>query len=147
MDTTFYSAEARTAPQNDAGNILNLTQHSATAEQLAAGVSDLPAEVREELSALLTFEDIPSSEVLRMRSIAVTGLALAEGAKPGTRIMVGGAPFFMEELCHSLRVAGLIPVFAFSRRESVEQAMPDGSVRKVAVFRHLGFVEPDAPRE
>lgn len=127
-------------------NILNLTQHSATAEQLAAGVVDLPAEVREELSALLTFADIPSAGMLRMRGILIAGLALAEGAKPGDKVMIGGAPFFMEELCHSLREAGLRPVFAFSRRESVEQTTPDGAVRKVAVFRHLGFVEPDVPQ-
>ena len=29
--------------------------------------------------------------------------------------------------------------FADSLRESVEQTLPDGSVKKVAVFRHLGF--------
>jgi hypothetical protein len=31
-------------------------------------------------------------------------------------------------------------VYAFSRRESTEAVQEDGSVRKVAVFRHLGFV-------
>lgn len=32
------------------------------------------------------------------------------------------------------------PVYAFSTRESVEQTQADGSVRKVNVFRHTGFV-------
>jgi hypothetical protein len=56
--------------------------------------------------------------------------------------MIGGAPFFMEPLSRALRDAGYKPIFAFSRRESVERTMPDGTVQKVAIFRHLGFVEP-----
>lgn len=32
--------------------------------------------------------------------------------------------------------------YAFSRRESVETQLPDGSVKKSSVFRHIGFVEP-----
>jgi hypothetical protein len=81
-----------------------------------------------------------------MRSIAVMGLLMASGAKPGDRVMLGGAPFFMEALSRNCRECSLVPVFAFSRRESVEQTMPDGTVRKVASFRHLGFVEPAAPQ-
>lgn len=30
-------------------------------------------------------------------------------------------------------------IFAHSKRDSVDHIMPDGSVKKVAVFRHLGF--------
>ena len=36
---------------------------------------------------------------------------------------------------------GVPAVYAFSVRESVEQPQPDGSVRKVNVFRHVGFVQ------
>lgn len=128
-------------------SIWNATQHVATPEQREQGVVDLPAEAREQLSKLLTFEELPTSQMLRMRSIAVVGQLMANGAKPGDRVMIGGAPFFMEELSHSCRECGLVPVFAFSKRESVEQVQPDGSVRKVAVFRHLGFIEPTAPQQ
>lgn len=128
------------------GVIWNATQHAATAEQIAQGVVDLPAEARAELAKLLTFEELPTAEQLRIRSCMVVGCILATGAKPGDRIMLGGAPFFMEELSHSCRELGFIPVFAFSRRESVEQTLEDGTVRKVAVFRHLGFVEPATPQ-
>ena len=38
------------------------------------------------------------------------------------------------------REHGIQPVFAFSVRETEEQKQADGSVRKVAVFRHAGFV-------
>lgn len=107
---------------------------------------DLPAEAREDLAKLLTFEELPTPEQLRLRSIIIAGQLMAYGAKPGDKVMIGGAPFFMEELSHSCRECNLVPVFAFSRRESAEQVMPDGTVRKVAIFRHLGFVEPTAPQ-
>ncbi len=40
-------------------NILNLTQHPATPEQLEAGVVDLIGESLEHMTALLTFHEIP----------------------------------------------------------------------------------------
>jgi hypothetical protein len=47
----------------------------------------------------------------------------------------------------ALRAHGITPLYAFSVRESVDQVQPDGSVRKVATFRHAGFVgcEADEP--
>lgn len=149
MGTTNSSLgklSAHTTQQVESKVIWNATQHTATAEQVEQGVVDLPEEARENLARLLTFEELPDSMQLRMRSIAVVGQLRAHGAQPGDRIMLGGAPFFMEELSHTCRECGLVPVFAFSRRESVEQMQSDGTVRKVAVFRHLGFVEPAVPQ-
>lgn len=60
-----------------------------------------------------------------------------EGAESA---MIGGAPFLMAPLEGALRTRGVIPLYAFSVRESVEEALPDGSVRKTQVFRHAGFV-------
>ena len=56
--------------------------------------------------------------------------------------MIGGAPWLMGTLETKLREYGIQPMYAFSRRESVEQKQPDGSVRKVNVFRHAGWVKP-----
>lgn len=126
--------------------IWNATQHLATPEQREQGVVDLPAKAREKLCQLLTFEELPSSIQLRGRSISVVGLLADAGAKCGDRVMLGGAPFFMEALSRNCRECALVPVFAFSRRESVEKQMPDGSTVKTAVFRHLGFVEPAIPQ-
>ena len=47
----------------------------------------------------------------------------------------------LPELEAALRQQGFTPLYAFSVRESADQTQPDGSVRKVAVFRHVGFVE------
>lgn len=118
------------------GAILNLTQHVATPDQLADGVYE--PEEKEAIQKLLTFEELPGPFEIIGRATALAKLAVKNGAKTA---MIGGAPFLTSVLQESLRAKGIRPVYAFSRRESVEQTMPDGSTRKVAVFRHLGFVE------
>ena len=55
-------------------------------------------------------------------------------------VMIGGAPFFMAALESALRDVGVTPIYAFSKREVVEEPQSDGSVKKTAVFRHAGFV-------
>lgn len=114
--------------------IVNLTQHDPTAEQAAEGVFQFSAG---EIRPLLNFNDLPSRGEIEARAQALASLARASGAEAA---LVGGAPFLMEPLCAALREAGVRPLFAFSRRESVEEALPDGSVRKVAVFRHAGWI-------
>ena len=58
-----------------------------------------------------------------------------------TAAMIGGAPWMMAKLERALLEIGVPSVYAFSVRESAEQTQPDGSVRKVNVFRHAGFVD------
>lgn len=117
--------------------IINLTQHQATPEQMEAGVFNTTLLVQARISQLLTFDYIPSAEEMTERAFAINCIAVASGADAA---MIGGAPFFMYRLATALKNVGIQPLFAFSKRESEEQAQPDGSVRKVAVFRHIGFV-------
>lgn len=131
--------------------ILNLTQHLATAEQRDAGVVDLPPAERETLQALLTFDRLPTGEQVFGAAKDIAALAAriiadpldVTGKAPLPRVMIGGAPFLMADLERALRKQGIVAVYAFSVRESVEQAQPDGSVKKTAVFRHRGFVESE----
>lgn len=118
--------------------ILNLTQHPASQEQASAGVQDLPGGLAAWLRRLLTFEEIPSALDLERRAASVTAIAAKQEARAA---MIGGAPFFMAPLQAALRERGIKPLFAFSRRESREETLPDGSTKKVAMFRHLGFVD------
>ena len=121
--------------------IINLTQHPATAEQAEAGVIDLPPQERQELQRLLTFEELPSALQVRQRAWGIEALAARAAESCGaTAAMIGGAPFLMAPLEAALRRTGIAPVYAFSRRESVEEVQPDGSVRKINTFRHAGFV-------
>lgn len=119
--------------------ILNLTQHIATNEQVAAGVIDLPERTRALLQEALTFDELPSVASLKARadSIAIMAAGHSEGFRSA---MIGGASYFMPFLERSLWEVGIRPLYAFSRRESQEQVLPDGSVKKVAVFRHQGFI-------
>jgi hypothetical protein len=47
----------------------------------------------------------------------------------------------MHPLHNMLEWRGIWPLYAFSRREVQEEPQPDGSVKKVSVFRHVGFVQ------
>jgi len=120
--------------------ILNLTQHAATPEQIAAGVVNLPADVRAEVSRLLTFEELPDYDEVRCRAWHLANI-VREHVGSGDAVMLGGAPYLMGPLETNMRAIQVRAVYAFSRRESVEQVQPDGSVRKVNVFRHAGFVQ------
>ena len=120
--------------------IINLTQHKATTDQLAAGVKDFSDEDRVYLSEALNFSSVPTMEVIYDRVEKLNGLAHKEGHF-GTQVMIGGALWLMAPLIRRLMLEGFRPVFAFSVRESVDEVQADGSVKKVAVFKHAGFVE------
>ena len=119
--------------------IVNLTQHQATPEQVEAGVIDFDVHTRKWLGELLTFDEIPSHQdmVSRAREIVRTFV----NPEWHDKAMIGGAPYFMPFLEKELRTAGVKPVYAFTKRESVEHVVDDGSVRKTNTFRHIGFVE------
>ena len=127
--------------------ILNLTQHPATAEQIAQGVVDLPEEMREVLKSLLTVNDLPSRSEIQDRCEAIAGLIfLTDAENAPAAVMIGGAPWMMGQIVKSLQTAGVVQCLAaFSKRESVERIDPaTGTVTKTAVFRHIGFVECSA---
>ena len=114
--------------------IVNLTQHTSTTEQNCV---DLTGEDRRMLLAALTFETLPRFTEIQERAAAIASLA---ADTHHDNAMIGGAPFLMATLERELRARGITPMYAFSVRESAEQVQPDGSTRKVAVFRHAGFV-------
>jgi len=189
--------------------ILNLTQHLATPEQVAAGVVDLLPQQRELLRELLTFDDLPTPGEVEARAEKLASLAsdffaaassdyaaaqdalgeadaahsaawdalgeavadetsvdadaaaslfaaarqtrraavaarrAAAAARRGRTAMIGGGPYLLAPLERALRRTGVDSLYAFSVRESSEERLPDGSVKKVAVFRHLGFVRAE----
>jgi len=129
--------------------ILNLTQHNATPEQKAQLVVE-PRMCKDKIRELLTFEEIPTREEIEARAKELARIATSEASMYAgdtdneiwiTRVMIGGAPYLMGALEKALRECGFTPVYAFSKRESEEIPQPDGSVKKIQVFRHAGFVE------
>ena len=119
--------------------ILNLTQHNATPEQIAQGVVEVHELDKEDVRWNLTFNTLEECSIEEMERRA-QDLATMASFRGVSYAMIGGAPFFMPVLEKALREVGITPVYAFSVRESVEQSQPDGSVRKVNVFKHVGFV-------
>lgn len=127
--------------------IINMTQHTATPDQIADGVVDLPEQERAALADALTFGNLPSSDEILDRAEWIAELAIHNGLGGDDgddphpdQAMIGGAPWLMGPLCAELLQRGITPVFAFSVRETQEAQQPDGSVRKLNVFRHAGFV-------
>ena len=118
--------------------IVNLTQHLATPEQKEAGVVDFEKNTAEKVKQLLTFETIPTQTELVDRANQLVIFAEISGADAA---LIGGAPFFMSTLEKELKREGIKPLYAFSRRESVEKTLPDGSIQKTNIFKHIGFVE------
>ena len=116
--------------------IINLTQHAATKAQLDNGVFDFLTD--EQKSTILNFEVIPTKAELTRRAHALANIAKDCGASAA---MIGGAPFFMGELEKVLKLSGVKPMYAFSKRDVLEMAQADGTVKKIAVFEHLGFFE------
>ena len=144
--------------------IVNLTQHKATDDQRAAGVADVadsdglsglltvPAEaIVASESVLAEFLESAAAEIVSRYVVPVVVVARRDWMRgdhgdteiltgfPRPRFMVGGMPALMERLIPAIRRAGGEPVYSLSVRESMDAPQPDGSVRKVAVFRHIRF--------
>ena len=119
--------------------ILNLTQHIATTEQVKAGVFE--PKTKEYIQKLLTFDELPSKQEIRKRAKQLASYTKLTFKGERGKAMIGGAPFLMSELEYWLRKNKIEPVYAFSKRVSVEKEV-NGEVVKTNIFKHIGFVSP-----
>ncbi len=120
--------------------ILNLTMHPATPEQKEAGVFDLEGDDLQRLKKLLTFDELPDIEIIVSRAKKIAEIA---GKTDIEYAMIGGAPFLMGQLERALDRIKITPLYSFSKRDSVEENQPDGTVRKTSLFKHVGFILGD----
>ena len=120
--------------------IVNLTQHIATADQVKAGVVEPTAEQKAVIVSALNFSEIPNVHDMKIKSDELASIMSQydPDLSGDVKFMIGGAPYLMAALVDWAPVYEM--VFAFSERISEEQHMPDGSVRKVNVFKHQGFI-------
>lgn len=135
--------------------IINLTQHKMTGDQyqyngtkLKELISEIPEEQEDhekELKALLNFHELPTKDSINLRVMQITTYALdyfmRADVENNRYALIGGAPYLTAPLAEMLKKVGIIPLYAFSKRESVETVQPDGSVVKTSVFKHAGYVE------
>ena len=120
--------------------ILNLTQHKATVGQVDVGVWDLNTTNRARLIKLLTFDEMPSKQEMIERALLVAKLAREHDHFSQTA-MIGGAPYFMGYLEAALKALDIKPVYAFSKRVTVEVVTDDNEITKISTFKHEGFIE------
>ena len=113
--------------------IINLTQHTATKEQISQGVVDLPQEKQNELKSLLNCSWGDDLELKAQRIVA-----LIDGL-PQRNAMIGGAPYLMGYLERALANERKNPLYSFSERVSTEKVLEDGTIQKVSSFNHVGF--------
>jgi len=119
----------------DKNQILNLTQHDATPDQIAAGVVDVPD--KKALRELLTFTEVPSKEDILERAGEIAIMASRQGA---SKAMIGGAPYLMSALELALKYAKIQPLYSFTKRDVIEEPQADGTLKKTAVFKHAGWI-------
>jgi len=117
--------------------IANLTQHNSTKEQQEIGVVDL-IERQDEIKTLLTFDEIPTKEEMEDRAERLVRIVKEEGIFDSA--MIGGAPFFMSTLEKVLKENGIQPLYAFSKRISIEEEQ-NGQIIKKSIFKFEGFVK------
>jgi branched-subunit amino acid permease len=124
--------------------IVNLTQHKATQDQLDAGVVEPSVGIKSVVVNLLTFVGLPTTkEVVERANGLAQIMKLYDPDFTGeVGFMVGGAPYLMAALTTWAPIYNM--VFAYSERVSEEVHDADGSVRKINVFKHLGFVQMPA---
>lgn len=119
--------------------ILNLTQHEATPNQIEDGVIEPEQDEKDSIRRLLTFNTMPSKEDIDARAWLLADIVVRSKCKAA---MIGGAPYLMPELSKCLKERDIRVFFSFSLRKSVDKPNEkDGSVEKVSVFEHIGFVE------
>jgi len=109
--------------------IINLTQHNASKEQIDENVINLSENDLNEVKKLLTINKGDNN--LKERANEIVKIAKSYNVD---KAMIGGAPFFMNILIEALKQANIEPFFAFSERVSVEV---DGV--KKSVFKHCGW--------
>lgn len=136
FDGKRYQYEIVVSYDQEQEVVVNLTQHNATEEQQAQGIVDVSNV--QELRYALTFVGMPTKENIVNRAAVIVQIAKANGAK---KAMIGGAPYLMTELERQLVSAGIVPCYAVSDRVTIEETLPDDSVKKTSVFKHIGLYE------
>jgi hypothetical protein len=126
----------------------NITSHDLTDEQRRAvehaglEVINLPDDLKARWSSVPPDAD---NEALMALVCDVVTFIKAHDLGLFNIAMIQGEPVVCHNLAELIRFPGatkgvyVISVVATTRRESVEEAQPDGSVKKTAIFKHVGF--------
>lgn len=118
--------------------LINLTQHTLTAEQ-KQGAVEVGNDVRDEVVKLITFNGLPTAGEIKGNASRLAGICRDMHA---SHAVIGGAPYFMGPLEQALRRVGVTPLYAFTERVAVEVTDPvTGEVTKTSKFNFAGWIE------
>ena len=122
--------------------LINLTQHPLTEEQRNS--VDCTIEPKG-MEVYLNFDSMPTAEIIEDRAYEMFG-CLMQMLPPDVEptdctVLLGGAPFFMSACERAATHYGFKYCYAFSKRVSEEVKQPDGTVKKVSVFKHEGWIK------
>lgn len=118
--------------------LINLTQHTLTAEQLQGSV-EVGTDVRDEVIKLITFNGLPTAGEIKGNASRLAEICRDMHA---SHAVIGGAPYFMGPLEQALRRVGVTPLYAFTERVAVEVTNPEtGEVTKTSKFNFAGWIE------
>jgi hypothetical protein len=118
-------------------NFINVSSHSLTQDQLTDlvkmgySVIELPTELKTRWSNIDPVAEI--NDLLISAIVSFAEVNLATGA------LVAGEPGHMVSCIKALQEAGVTCFHATTTRVSEDQAEPDGSIKKVSVFKHVRF--------
>jgi len=122
--------------------LINLTQHPLTDEQRNS--VDYTIEPQG-MDFYLNFDSLPTAELINDRAYEMFNCLMAmlpPNVKPeDCTVLLGGAPFFMSACERAATDYGFKYCYAFSKRVSEEVKQPDGTVKKVSVFKHEGWIK------
>ena len=104
------------------------------------GVIEPSSEQKERIKELLTFNQLPNSSILGARARNLAKMAVEADVNAA---LLAGPGWFTRAQEMALLARNIEPIYAFSKREVVEEVQEgSGEVRKLSVFHHLGFVRP-----
>lgn len=116
-----------------------IMQHTPTPEQRAEGAERFGEIVELGNKALLNVPEDPELGRDWFVQRATEILDAIGGVWPGDTVMAMGQQQLALAVNAEARRRGACLVEAVTRRESVDESQPDGSVKKTNLFRHAGF--------
>ena len=115
--------------------LINITNHQLTKEQRNEfdSVVEMPAGLKAE------WAQVGHSEAHAERAASLVFDWMGQQDLESARVAVQGHFGATYRLVRKIKSTPAFAVYASSKRESVEETLPDGSVIKKTKFRHLGW--------
>ena len=105
-------------PIKDLPEIFNLTKHRSTWREQMMGVIEPSWKVKREIIQLQSFPEMPDQTILDERANRLAGIAKLSGC---SKVLIGGAGFFMVTLEMALCYHGIEPVYIWNTKNDKNQ--------------------------